>query len=77
MNWLTPDDPPIYLHYADAPAIGKNRSNTAHSSNFGVKLQEKMKEVGVECQLMYLGAPEPEYADPVDFLIARLKKPTP
>lgn len=70
---LTRDDPPVYLHYNDAPAIGKNRKNATHSSNFGVKLQEKMKTVGVECHLMYLGAPAPEYPDPVAFLVERLK----
>ena len=77
-EWVSSDDPPVYLHYSDAPAIGKKRGNATHSSNFGVKLQEKMKSVGVECQLMHVGAPAPEFEDPVDFLIARLKaKPNP
>lgn len=74
---VTSDDPPVYLHYNDVPAIGKNRPNATHSSNFGVELQKKMKSVGVECQLMYLGAPQPEYPDPVEFLIARLKDAKP
>lgn len=70
---VTSDDPPIYLHYDNAPAVGKSQNNPTHGSNFGVKLQEKMKSLGVECQLMYLGAPAPEFQDPVDFLMARLK----
>lgn len=70
---LSPDDPPVFLHYNNAAAVGKKQSNPTHGSNFGVKLQEKMKENGVECQLLYLGSPEPEFADPVDFLIARLR----
>ena len=72
----TSDDPPVYIHYADVPKIGANHPNATHSSNFGVKLQEKMQSVGVECQLMYVGA-KPEYPDPVEFLIARLTAPTP
>jgi hypothetical protein len=70
---VTADDPPVYLHYADAPAIGGKQKDPTHTSNFGVKLQERMRESGVECHLMYLGAPEPEHPDPVKFLIARLK----
>ena len=62
--------------YADVPAIGKSRANATHSSNFGVKLAEKMKAAGVECQLMDVGA-KPEYPDPVESLIARLKAPKP
>lgn len=73
---VTADDPPVYIHYADVPAIGKAHANATHSSNFGVKLQEKMKSAGVECQLMYVGA-KPGYPDPVEFLIARLKPAKP
>jgi hypothetical protein len=31
----------------------------------------------VECHLMHLGAPAPKYPDPIVFLIARLKQPSP
>jgi arylsulfatase A-like enzyme/acetyl esterase/lipase len=70
---VSADDPPVYLHYADAPAIGGKQKDPTHTSNFGVKLKERMREAGVECHLMYLGAPEPEHPDPVKFLIAQLK----
>ena len=72
---VSADDPPVYLHYADAPAIGKKQKDPTHSSNFGVKLQEKMKLSGVECHLMYLGATDVKYPDPILFLIDRLKSP--
>ena len=64
---VTADDPPVYLYYnTDAPAMGKKQKNATHSSNFGVKLQEKMKATGVECDLMYPGAPALKYSNPVE-----------
>jgi acetyl esterase/lipase len=70
---VTPDDPPVYLHYADAPGIGGRPRDPTHSSNFGVKLQEKMQAAGVECHLMHLGAAGVAYPDPIKFLIAKLR----
>jgi acetyl esterase/lipase len=66
-------DPPVFLHYTVAPAVGKNQKDPTHTSNFGVKLQEKLKTIPVECHLMYPGATNVPYSDPIQFLIARLK----
>ena len=57
-----PDDPPIYLHYAAAPALGKEQKDPTHTANYGVKLQEKLRSVGVECELVYPGAPDVTHA---------------
>jgi len=70
---LTADDPPVYLYYATPPALGQNQGDPTHTSNFGVKLQEKCIELGVECELVYRGAPDIRHATPTDFLIAKLK----
>jgi acetyl esterase/lipase len=70
---VTADDPPVYLFYSDAPALGQKRKDPTHTANFGVKLQEKLRATGVECCLMYQGAPALKYADPVAFLIGQLK----
>jgi acetyl esterase/lipase len=70
---VTADDPPVYLYYTAAPALGKKQRDPTHTSNFGIKLQEKMRATGLECQLMYPGATNLPYANPVEFLIARLK----
>ncbi len=70
---VSADDPPIYLHYTVAPAIGKNQKDPTHTSNFGVKLDEKLKATGVESHLMYPGAPAQKYPDPIQFLIGTLK----
>jgi acetyl esterase/lipase len=74
---VTADDPPVYLFYSDPPALGQNRKDPTHTSNFGVKLEEKMKRLGVGCDLMYPGVTTLKQPDPVAFLIERLKRPAP
>lgn len=70
---VSADDPPIYLYYTVAPALSKNQKDPTHTSNFGVKLEEKLKATGVESHLMYPGAPAQKYPDPIQFLIGTLK----
>ncbi len=70
---VSADDPPVYLYYTVAPALGKNQKDPTHAANFGAKLQEKMRVTGVECCLMYPGAPELKYPNPIEFLIGTLK----
>ena len=54
---LNAGDPPTYLLYGAAPAIGRNQEDPTHTSNFGVKLQERCVKHGVECELVYSEAP--------------------
>ena len=54
---VTADDPAVYLIYSSPPALGKEQRDPTHTSNFGVKLQEHCKSKGVECELVYPGAP--------------------
>ncbi|MFA6547091.1 MAG: hypothetical protein WCS99_21925, partial [Limisphaerales bacterium] len=70
---VTADDPPVYLFYNAPPALGQEQKDPTHTSNFGVKLQEKCKSVGVECDLVYPGAPGVKHASAQDYLIATLK----
>jgi acetyl esterase/lipase len=70
---VTADDPPIYLHYSAPPALGQEQKDPTHTSNFGVKLQERLRSVGVECELIYPGAPDVKHAQVHDYLIAKLK----
>lgn len=72
---VTRDDPPIYLFYATPPALGQEQKDPTHTANFGVKLQEKLRATGVECELVYPGAPDVKHAQTHDYLIARLKAP--
>ncbi len=71
---VSKDDPPVYLYYSTAPAIGKEQKDPTHTSNYGVKLQEHCREIGDECELVYPGAPEVKHKSIAEFLIAMLKK---
>lgn len=70
---VSKDDPPVYLTYSRAPALGQNQKDPTHTSNFGVKLQEHCKATAVECELVYPGAPNVRHKTPTDYLIATLK----
>ena len=70
---VTKDDPPVYLLYTTPPAMGKDDAEARHSANFGVPLQEKLRGLGVECELVYPGAPNVKHATMTAYLIERLK----
>ncbi len=67
-------DPPIYLIYTAAPGMGQPQRDPTHSANYGVPLQEKLRAVGVACELVYPGAPEVRHASIDAFLIKKLKE---
>ena len=71
---VSADDPPVFMIYSDAPAIGQEQRDPTHSANFGVKLRERLTAVGVESELVYPGAPATAHALPHAFIIAKLKK---
>ena len=71
---VTADDPPIFLAYGAPPALGQEQKDPTHTANFGVKLQEKCRSVGVECYLAYPGATDLKYRSIGEFLIAKLAK---
>ncbi len=70
---VTKDDPAIYLTFSAPPALGQDQKDPTHTSNFGVKLQEHCKANGVQCELVYPGAPDVKHASAQDFLIEKLK----
>ncbi len=70
---VTSDDPPIYLTFGAAPALGQEQKDPTHTANFGVKLQEHCKANKVECELNYPGATDIKHATVGEYLIARLK----
>lgn len=71
---VTPDDAPVYLSYAQPPALGQEEKDPTHSANFGVKLQEQLQKVGVPCELAYPGAPNVKHANVTEYLIHTLRK---
>jgi acetyl esterase/lipase len=66
-------DPPVYLFYSAPPALGREQKDPTHTANFGVKLQERLREAGVPCELVYPGAPDVRHPQVPDYLIAQLK----
>ena len=70
---VSSDDPRIYMQFGAPPALGQDQKDPTHTANFGVKLQEKLKSVGVESYVMYPGATDAKYPDIKAFLIATLK----
>jgi acetyl esterase/lipase len=69
---VTSDDPPVYLFYSSAPAIGEEQKDPTHTSNYGVKLKEKCDSTSVRCELVYPGAPEIKHENIHTYLIQSL-----
>ncbi len=69
---VTSDDPPVALYYSAPPDLGKPQKDPTHTSNFGVKLQEKLKSVGVPCELIYPGAPDVKHPLMDAYIIEKL-----
>jgi acetyl esterase/lipase len=72
---VTKDDPAVYLIYGSPPALGRDEKDPTHTANFGVKLQEHCRSLGVGCELMYPGAKDVAHPTAQDYLIAKLKSP--
>jgi acetyl esterase/lipase len=77
MTHVSKDDPPIFMAYGSqkvAPVKGENQKDPTHSALLGLMLEERLKEAGVECIIVYPGRTHPQYKGVNDFLIDRLKK---
>ena len=69
---VTRGAPPVYLYYHSAPAVGLEEKDPTHSAMFGVKLWERMVELGLECELAYPGGSDAKKKSVHEYLIARL-----
>ncbi len=78
LSLVTADDPPIFMSYGmrpDAPVpdeASRAQGWKVHHVMFGIKLREKMDELGVEADLKYPGA-KTNYRSITDFFIRKLK----
>lgn len=68
-------DSPVALFFGAAPALGQEQKDPTHTANFGLKLQEHCKEIGVPCELVYTGAPDVKHATAQAYLLDVLKAP--
>jgi len=76
LSLISKDDPPIFMSYGmkpDDPVPAGDRAQgwKVHHVIFGVKLKEKMDEIGVEADLRYPGA-KTKYSSRDRFLITKL-----
>ena len=62
------------MTFGSAPAIGQEQKDPTHTANFGVKLQEHLKEAGIPCEVQYPGAPAVKHASIDAYLIEKLKE---
>ncbi len=72
---VTKDDPPVAMYFGAAPALGQVQKDPTHTANFGLKLQEHCKEIGVPCELVYTGAPDVKHPSALAYLLDVLKAP--
>ncbi len=74
MEHVSKDDPPIGLFYGgEVPVVGSSPKDPTHSGIMGVKLEERLKEVGVDVVLVCPGRTDPKYKSSTEYLIDRLK----
>ena len=72
---VSKDDPPIAMFYGgEVPVVGASPKDPTHSGIMGVKLAERLKEVGVDVVLVHPGQSHPKYKTATDYLIDRLLK---
>lgn len=73
---VTRDDPPVYYTYNAPPGLGQDQKDPTHTSNYGVKMQEHCREIGVASELVYPGAPEVKHPNMESYILDALKAPT-
>jgi len=76
MELATKDSPPIGLFYGgDKDAkVGDSPKDPTHSPILGIKMEEKLKALGVDVILVYPGRPNEKYKNSNDYLIDYLQK---
>ena len=72
---VSKDDAPVAMYFGAAPALGQEQKDPTHTANFGLKLQEHCKELGVPCELVYAGAPDVKHPTVQAYLLDVLKAP--
>ena len=71
---VTSDDPPVYLFFSKAPALGQGGGDATHSTNFGAGLKAICDKAKVPCELYFKGAENVAHNNTTSYLISRLEK---
>jgi acetyl esterase/lipase len=70
--WVSSDDPPVYLFFSKAPAMGQGGGDSTHSSNFGGGLKAICDQAKVPCELFYKGVEGAKHTSTTEYLIKTL-----
>lgn len=70
---VTLDDPPVHLTFGSVPNLGHDEKDPTHTANFGAKLLEHCKAIGVSCDLYYPGV-EGVAKNAFEYLVKKLKE---
>lgn len=73
---ITPDDPPLFLYFRDAPAVGQNAQDPTHTANYGVRFHEKCKRIGIRSEFVHGMSPERRTRTVVAYLLEVLGGPS-
>lgn len=71
------DDPAIYLEYPNQkqePKLGGVEPDPTHSALYGLQLQVRCRELGVDCDVVYPGHADSPHANSNRYLIEQLTK---
>ena len=71
---MTKDDPPVYMEFNAAPSYAKDGPDPTHSAIYGLKLAERMQEIGIPATVSYPGKKYTEFGSINAFLIKKLKE---
>lgn len=76
INFLTKDDPPVYAFYSEprGPLPADARPGQGiHHINFGLKLKERMDQLGIECTIRHRDEGAAVDREMVEFFVKHLK----
>lgn len=71
---VSKDDPPVYMQFRADPSYAPDAPDPTHSAIYGLKLAERMKEIGVPANVSYPSKKDTEYGSINEFLIKKLKE---
>lgn len=72
---VSKDDPAIALFYSgEKPVVGSSPKDPTHSGVMGLKLEERLKPLGVDVIFVHPDFPHPKYKSSTEYLIDRLLK---
>ena len=74
---VTSNSPPTGLFYRSDPSFDEIKGDPTHSANFGVKLQDHCRELGVPCEFYYPGMTNAAHTNLASYLIEQLQAPMP